>query len=56
MAYGSCKKTSITQDPLGFETWDLMQTRSPTQKQLFTLGGQFAAAGWGQYDRLLKLA
>jgi len=25
MAYGSCKKTSITQDPFGFETWDLLK-------------------------------
>ena len=28
---------------------------SSTQKYLFTLGGQFAAARGGQYDRLLQL-
>ena len=28
---------------------------SSTQKYLFTLGGQFAAARGGQYDRLLHL-
>ena len=28
---------------------------SSTQKHLFTLGGQFAAARGGQYDRLLHL-
>ena len=27
---------------------------SSTQKYLFTLGGQFAAARGGQYDRLLQ--
>jgi hypothetical protein len=29
---------------------------SSTQKHLFTLGGQFAAARGGQYDRLLHLS
>ena len=28
---------------------------SSTQKHLFTLGGQFAAARGGQYDRILQL-
>jgi hypothetical protein len=28
---------------------------SSTQKYLFTLGGQFAAARGGQYDRLLHI-
>jgi len=43
------------QDPFGFETWDLVQAHSSTQKYIFTLGGQFAAARGGQYDRRIHL-